>query len=51
MNPESGNIYGNLSELMKGEEEKGVKVDVKNLIRFGIGDRFEIRGLLLRLQK
>ena len=44
MNPESGNIYSNLAELLAGEKEKGIKVDRKRLLRFGLGDRMEIRG-------
>ncbi len=44
MNPESGNIYPSLKELFIGEREKNISVDKKNLIRFGLGDRIEIRG-------
>ena len=44
MNTDSGNIYPDLKSLMEGEKEKSIKVDQKKLIRFGLGDRFEIRG-------
>jgi hypothetical protein len=44
MNTDSGNIYPNLKELYQGEKEKGIEVNKKHLIRFGLGDRMEIRG-------
>ncbi len=44
MNTDSGNIYHSLEELMVGEKEKGIKVDNKKLIRFGLGDIMEWRG-------
>ncbi len=44
MNTDSGNIYESLKALQGGEAKKGIKVDSKKLIRFGLGDRFEIRN-------
>lgn len=44
MNTDSGNIYESLKELREGEKEKGIKVNPKNLIRFGLGDTMEWRG-------
>ncbi len=44
MNTDSGNIYPSLTELIEKEKEKGIKVNPKHIIRFGIGDRFEICG-------
>ena len=44
MNTDSGHIYPSLKELFKQEEAQGIKVNPKHLIRFGIGDRMEIRG-------
>lgn len=49
MNTDSGNIYSDLQSLMQGEKEKGIKVNKKHLIRFGLGDRFEIRDALFEI--
>ena len=44
MNTDSGNIYPSLKSLMQGEEEKGIEVNKKHLIRFGLGDTMEWRN-------